>query len=231
MDTFEDKVNAVVGQFTQDDNGNLTLPEGVDAPEEVLFAAKLEKRRRDTQSAYTRAQQALKQKEAEANALAEAWEADAAGSMSEIERNELEELKHTDPDKWRARITELERAKRAKFAERKQQVAQKAVQETELEARARQFEEFTAANPGIELTDEVIANDIPPRFVKQLEKGEVTFEQFLVKCGEYLSKGKVVSKGDTPPDMADLSAQPGGGKPHADSAEKSIVQSYRNEVF
>jgi len=230
-ETFEEKVNAVVALYTQDADGNLTLPEDVEAEEAVLYAAKLEKRRRDTQSAYTKAQQSLKKAAAEAQAFAEAWEADAVASLSATEQSELEELKHTDPDKWRHRIVELETARRNKFTERKQAVQQKASHETEVEMRARVLEEFSQAHPGFNLTDEVIENDIPPRFTKQLEKGEVSFEEFLDKCHKYLTAGKVVAPGEPPVDMVDLSAVPGASAPAKASVDKDIISSYRSEVF
>ena len=52
--SFEEQVNDVVAKSTVDDKGNLQLPDDVQASDEVMFAAKLAKRHRDTQSSFTK---------------------------------------------------------------------------------------------------------------------------------------------------------------------------------
>ena len=64
--------------------------------------------------------------------------------------------------------------------------------EVELARRAKVLEEFNQSHPDVQLTDELIAYDVPPRLTKQLEKGELTFEEFLDKTYEFLTKPKTV---------------------------------------
>ena len=57
--SFEEKVNSAASTMVEGDDGIWTLPENNELSEEVAFAAKLEKRRRDTQSAAAKTSQEL----------------------------------------------------------------------------------------------------------------------------------------------------------------------------
>jgi hypothetical protein len=80
------------------------------------------------------------------------------------------------------------------------------------------------------LTDAVIADEIPPKFLKKLEKGEVTFEEFLTNCKDYLTKNKVIA--DNPaPDSVSLSKIPGSTRPDVNAVNNHIKTSYVNETY
>lgn len=228
--TFEQKVNAVASAMTQGDDGNWSIPEDVEATEEVKFAATLEKRRRDTQAAYGKSQQEQKRLQAENQQLEAAWAADVTSTLTEEQREELNTLKHEDPDAWRQKLNEIEQSNGEAFKEKRAEISKKAAGETELEFRERAMVEFQEANPEITLNDDVIANDLPPRFLKKLEAGESTFEEFLADCKNYLTKGKVIKKED-PVDDISLSKAPGGAKPEESAINKEIVSSYKDELY
>lgn len=168
--SYESKVNEVITGSTRGEDGKLTFPEGTD--ESLAFSATAEIRRRDTQGAYTKNQQTLKALQAENEKLASSWESDAVANLSSTEQASLEELKVQDPDTWRSEIARLEEEKRGKFKERRTAISEEASQTTELERRGLQLEQFNKDNPEIELTDEVIENDIPPRITRKLEKAK-----------------------------------------------------------
>ena len=107
MATFEEEVNEIVANSTVDEEGNLQLPEGAEANEQVLYAAKLEKRHRDTQSSYTKSQQRNKQLEAENARLVESWEVDAIESLTSSQKSKLEELKSQDVDAYVKKIAKI----------------------------------------------------------------------------------------------------------------------------
>ena len=200
---FESKVAEVLPKLgTEGFTG-----EGVDPA--VLFAANAERRRRDTQAAYTRTQQELKQVKAVNQSMAETLESELVKVLPVDQVNELEELKHQDPDAWRVKVTELENERRSQVREQLTQIEQAAAGKTELEVRQEQLQAFTQANPDFVINDEVIANDIPPRITKKLEKGEISFTDFLEQCKDYLGRGKVVDKGAEPPAILDISKQAG----------------------
>jgi len=208
---LETKINEIVEQLKDGKE-----PEDVDPA--LLLAAKAEKRRRDTQAAYTKAQQekiALqKEKEALENLIAQ--ELEKSLDLSPEQKEELEELKLVDPEEWRRKLNELEAEqktlKKQKIEELKKEASEKAQEEYELERRMQVFEEFQKTHPDVEITDEVIENEVPPKYVKELEQGKVSFEEFLQKVYDFLTAGKVVEQPKAPA-KPDLSKTPGGATP------------------
>lgn len=228
--TFESRVNEVVSKATFAEDGTMQLPEGIEADDAVLYAAKLEKQRRDTQSSFTRVSQEKKRLEAENAKLVENWQKDAIKNLSAAERADLEELKIQDPEAWRERLNQIDSEAAAKFDERRQSISQEAHQLTELELREQQLEEFNRANPEFQITDDVIDNDIPPRLTKQLEKGEITFTEFLEKAKNFVTKPKKVPGADAP-NEPNLSNVPGGHKPSEAARQQQMSNDYNNEIF
>ena len=193
----------------------------------LLFAAKTEKRRRDTQASYTRSQQELKKTQLLSQKMAETLESELVQVLPVAKIAELEELKHQDPDAWRQQLTALENSRRDEVRATLQTIEQEAGTKSELEQRVDQLAAFQQAYPDIVLSDEVIENDIPPRITKKLEQGKIGFAEFLEECRVYLAKGKVVDKGDTPTDIPDLGSASGSsskpvGKPSKSQYEKEI---------
>ena len=181
--------------------------EGIDPV--LLFAAKTEKRRRDTQASYTRSQQELKKTQLLSQKMAETLESELVQVLPVAKIAELEELKHQDPDAWRQQLTALENSRRDEVRATLQTIEQEAGSKSELEQRVDQLAAFQQAYPDIVLSDEVIENDIPPRITKKLEQGKIGFAEFLEECRVYLVKGKVVDKGEEPPAVTDISKNPG----------------------
>ena len=220
-DTFEEQVNAAVSGIVDG-----KLADGLS--EEVQYAAGLEVRRRDTQSQFSKGQHQLGIVQAENKKLTEGWSKDI--SLSSEQMAELETLKGTDPDAWKAKVDEYEGAAQEKFNETRGTIAKEAKTETEAESRDRLIKEFDAANPDIDLSDEVVQNDLPPRYLKKLEAGDITFEEFLDQAKEYLTKGKVLKKEDTPEDIS-LSKASGRSTPEDSAVEADARDSYKNETY
>ena len=194
--SFEERINQHVTEVTRDDEGSLVFPDDMD--ESTKFAVTAEIRRRDTQASYSRTQAELKQLKAENDRIAAAWGDDVASNLTAEQREELDELKATDPEAWRTKINQYEADNKTAFAERRSKISEEARNETELERRTRLLEEHNTANPDFQLTDEVIQNDLPPRIVNDLSSGKITFDEFLEKAGTYLGKPKVIKSGDEP---------------------------------
>jgi len=228
-DTFESKVNAVVSEVKKNDEGKWQLPEDLD--ESVAYAATAELRRRDTQSAYTKSQQEAASLRKENETLAASYEQDVAAHLSTEDKDRLEEIKHTDPDKWRAELDKLSAANKSKFAEKRQQIKETASKETELERRTRLLEEHNKANPKFALSDDVLENDVPPRFTKQLSKGEITFDEFLEKCNGFLSKDKVIAKGEEAQNEPNFSKSGGRDTPSTEAVKGESTRTYKNEIY
>lgn len=230
-ETFEDKVNGVVSKMVQSEDGIWKLPDDVEADEAVLYAARAEKRRRDTESKLGKTTHALKALEVEKAELQGKLQQYMADNLTSSQRTDLEELKYSDPEQWRSKMNEIERAAVAKAQEELGNISLTASQRAELERRAQLLTSYNASNPKYAITDEVLANDIPPRITRRLEKGEVTFEEFLDEASAYLKAGKVVGVPSVVEPQPNLGNAGGGAKPADYAIQADLVTSYENEIY
>lgn len=225
------EVNTLVEQMTKGEDGKWALPEGEHNPY-LVEAAMAERRRRDTQSAYTSTTQQLKALESENELLASGWSEQFTKTLPQEQQDELEQLKKSDPEAWRVKINEFEKQRDSEFQEKRNEIKEKAKGESEIEYRSRVLEEYNTNNPDHQINDDALANDIPPRMSKKLAEGKVTFAEFIKEASDFLHKGKVVgdSKGK-PTDNVNLNDAAGGS--HADDKAKGADSSrtYENEIF
>ena len=116
-------------------------------------------------------------------------------------------------------MREFEADNKKAISDKKDKIKEAATKESLLEQRKQTLASFNEANPDFQITDDIIANDLPPRMMKDLEEGNVTFEKFLENAKDYLDKGKVVAgaeetiKDDETPTQVNLSDQPGTNHP------------------
>ena len=89
---------------------------------------------------------------------------------------------------------------------------------------------FNKENPDSQITEAVVANDVPPRITTKLAKGKITFEDFLVEVQTYLGKGKAVKQEKTAgqPDLSELG---GGDKASEHAVLTDADSSYENVIF
>jgi len=230
--SFADLVNKAVNEAKTDEKGNLVLPD--DLSEEVQYAATLEKRRRDTQASHTKISQKVKALEAEKSALLSKATGSFEIELTTEQEAELEDLKFSDPEAWRKKMNTLEteaRNKRTKeIDEELKKVSSSSLETEELERRKQVLSDFLEANEGFELDDDIIANDIPPRISKKLEAGQITFEEFLQECHDYLKTGKVI-KQDKVLSGPNLSKIGGGNSPDKNAVKEDIITSYTKETY
>jgi hypothetical protein len=230
VESFEDKVTSIVSQMVQGDDGIWKLPENVEADEAALYAARAEKRRRDTESKLGKTTHALKALEAEKAELQGKLQQHMADNLTSGQRAGLEELKYSDPDQWREEINKLERTAMAKAQEELGTISAAASQHAELERRAQVLVAHNEANKEFAITDASLA-DLPPRITRRLEKGEATFEEFLVEASTYLRAGKVVGSPATVEPQPNLGNAGGGAKPADYAVQADLVASYENEIY
>jgi hypothetical protein len=228
--TFEQHVNAVVKQLKQDDSGTWQLPDTVEASEEVKYAAMLEKRRRDTESALGKTRQQLKAQESMTKELEQRVAAQVKIDMTPEEADALEYLKDTDADAWRRKMNALEQQATTKLREELDGISLTASQQAELERRAQVLNEFNQEHADFPITDELLANDIPPRIVKKLETGKISFEDFLAEAYNYVKTPKKVAspKLEAQPNLGNAG---GGANPSHTSQALGELESYRTTTF
>ena len=229
--SFEEQVNEVVSSATVDGNGNLVLPEGTAVDENVMYAATLAKRQRDTQSAYTKSQQAIAKLTTQNTKLSAQWEQDAVKSYSATEQAALEELKTQDPDAWHAKLSEMENEKRTQFKATLTTIDTEAEKAAAIAGRKEMLNAYNTLNPDAVLTDDVIANDVPPRLTKQLEDGKIDFAAFLASAGKYLSSPKAITGGKQVEGNPSLSGARGGSKPAKSAVDAQNASDYTKEIF
>ena len=233
MSEFKEKVNELVGKMEQTD-GKWSLPEnvaeGLDEP--TLFAVTSERRYRDTQGAYTKASQESKRHEATANALEEHILANTDAPLTQDQKTELDALKTSDPEAWRSKLNEYETTGKSAIAENLKQIRKDSGDKGEIEIRKDQMIAFVEST-GIALTDEVIASDLPPRFMKDLESGKTTFDEFLTGAAAYLTANKVIQGADesADDDTKNLSTVAGGAQPTENAQLHDEVDNYEKTMF
>ena len=168
----------------------------------------LQKALKDTKAAYTRSQQKLKELIVNQQAKLE---------LSEKEKEELEELKQTDPDKWYQRLKELEK--------RQEEHKQKLLKEMTLqEAKAYRDAHYP------HLTDEILNNEVPPRLQKAVETGSISFEEYLKEVDKIVKALKVVDNPQAP-QQPDLTQVPGGSTPDKQKAQEKILDNWAKITF
>ena len=196
-----------------DNSGEQTNPEP---------AVDWEKRYRDTQAEFTR----KAQEAAALKAKLKVYEETAKPTMHipSDKQQELEDLKYSDPEAWRAEMNKLEEAYKADLNKKIEATANEL---TELERRELVLKDFYASHPGFVLDDQ----DIPPRISNKLAKGEITFEQFLSETYEFLHKPRKIATGDKPLNQPNLSKVGGGDTPDANAIKLDAVTSYKSEIY
>lgn len=221
---FETSVNEAVGNMTQGEDGLWVLP--ADLPENVAFAAKLEKRRRDTQSALSKSQSTLKAAEVERDEYRGRLITDVPLDLNSEEQEELDGLKETSPDAWRVKCNEYEERAVTKRTKELDDLKAGASDEAEIDRRIQVLQDFMDSNPELELNDEVMDKDLPPRITGKLERGEITFEEFLDQAKEFIT-GEEVKPSEEP----NLSKAGGGSHASKETVAADIQESYKTTVF
>ena len=232
--TFEQQVEALVSKAETIDNGSLALPEKAtkSADASVVYAAGLALRHKNTQAAYTKAQQSAKRNETVAKQLTDKLIKTSTAHLTDDQKQELDELKLRDPDSWREKINEYEQES-VNIMKASIEEANKAGDKVaELDARAAAMQAFTDRT-GITLNDDVVENELPARLSKQLESGEVTFDNFLTEAEKFLSTNKVIQGADEedPEPEPDMSSMPGGQAPSEDAQASQNEDDYAKLVY
>jgi len=232
--TFDQQVNDAASKMVENDKGVWELPaEALESVStEVAYAAKLEKRFRDTQGAYTKATKKNKELETVNGRLESHLIESATNHLTEDQRNELDELKMRDPDSWREKLNEHEQTAKKLLQDKIADYRKEGHELSELERRKIQLADFSERN-NIKLDDDVIENSLPASYSKQLADGKITFEEFLGKAQKFLTADKVIKgaddkDGDNKPNLGNL---PGGAKPSEQAVGKDIITSYKGEIY
>lgn len=217
-----------------DDNGKLQLPD--DMPDWQKHVVRAEKRQRDAQSELGRTQATLRGVEASNTVLVEQALSIVPDSfqLSADELTTLNALKVSDPDAYRLRVNDLEAkaitAQEENIKTLTGEAMTKANETFIAKDRITVLQEFRSANPDTVLTDEVLVNDVPPRFMNELNAGKYDYQTYLTKVTEYLKTGKVLP-GQGAGEQTNLSDLPGSNTPGKQAAENAGKTDYKKMTF
>lgn len=214
------RINAILDE-ARDDNGRIQkdkiiVPE--DATDEFKAALANERKYRDTQAGYTSSQQLLKTTQAQLDELT------VPTTIKVVIPDEIEELKTEDPEKWRQEVNRIEDEAR-KNAEDEASERRNTASEAAIKSYREEALKNFVAETGFVITDEIIANDLPQRFMHEL-KPETNFTEWLYKAKAYLTRGKKVSNPDTKT-VTDLDKHSSG---HTSEQELSLEDLYKKAM-
>lgn len=122
---------------------------------------------------------------------------------------ELDDLKDIDPDKWRQKLNSLEQEHKREYATKVKSATKEASDKLELARRGELLDDFISSPDTVLTLDRL--DDIPVRLIKQLEKGEVTYENFLKEADKALQVGIAIKGVATPPNTPNLEDVGGSG--------------------
>ena len=228
--TYEESVNAIVSEMTEDDDGNWSLPEG-EYSDEVVYSANAERRRRSTESALGKTRLQLKAKETVNEKLKAQLVARSRASLSANDANRLEELKYSDPDAWRREANRLEASAATTLRTELSTIDTEASQQAEKESRKTVLANFNTMHSGAQITEDQLRSDIPPRIVNKLMKGKVSFDQFLTEAHTYLYNPKTVGSSSKARKTPNLGKTGGSSTPSANALRKDTVNTYAKTIF
>lgn len=228
--TFEQTVNETVAGMMKGDNGKWQFAEGSELSDQVKFAAKTERRRRDQEGAYTKQMEEVAALKAMNEQLTAKVKTKPSAYISDEQAQELDNLKFEDPDAWRAKLNEYDTQASKQLQEELVKMEQESSKQAEVERRKIVLAQFNAQNPQLNLTDEVIIDNVPPRIIKQLETGEIAFDDFLAKAKTYITTPKVLDSGTVLAAEPNMGQLQGSANPSVDN-QLGSDDSYENEVY
>lgn len=191
-----------------------------------------EKRYKDTQKFVEERAIEAKRLQAEKDSLAKQL-AEMTKPAIEVPA-EVDELKFSDPEKWRHEINKLEQQALDEATTKQREVldaaSKEAADQAELDRRLRVLTDFTTNNPSLKIDEQVLANDVPPSISRKLENGEVSFEQYLEDVKAYLTSVRVPPKEEVMDDP-NLSKVPGKETVSKEAIKGEAITSYANELY
>lgn len=205
--SLDEQINKALANT--DDKGKIQFSDEVEPLFKRVVLA--EKKARDNQASFTKSRQEI----AELKATKEVLETSIVSStrLTAEQAEELDELKFTDPDSWFQKKMQYEQDAKAtmqgKLNEKIDEASAKAVQDLTLTQRQDMLANFQAST-GIILTDDVMANDIPPRLQNKI--GSMPFEDYLQEVATYLGKAKVIKPTEETPAITNIGTLAGTGE-------------------
>lgn len=223
---YQSEVNRLLKDTKVTADGKFEFP--TETPAWAKVAIMNEKKFRDTQGSFTKSTQENKLLLAENEVL----KGKLAGhtALTQEQNDELEMLKLTDVDTYFTKRTEYEAMSHNQYDTEIADVRNKTAGEIEVDRRNKFVEDFNVGRK-IPINQELIDNEVPAKFFKQLEANEVTFEVFMDNVAKYVDTPKVMGNGDKEVNLTNLTDVTGGDTPSAEKRYDNLAENYANIIF
>ncbi len=210
--------------------GNYSGLDELEISDDKKDAVRSEMRRRHTDQTYTRNNQELIETKAEVEALKKLLP--ETNNLSTEDQEELDSLKYSDPDAWFDKMSKI----RSEASAVKSKATDDALLEArtnatrthEITRRAEALEEFNKSNSETPLTDDQLQFDIPPRLLAKVEKGEMSFDDMLVKAHDFINGKKRIVNPDYIEEPS-FEGTPGNGE--TNTSKEVVSSAYKNMKF
>lgn len=223
---YQAEVNRLLKETKVTDDGKFEYP--ADTPAWAKIAIANEKKYRDVQRVASKSDQDRKLLEAENTTLKGKLANHTALTVEQSD--ELETLKLTDPEAYFDKRTEYEAQAHTQYDTELTEVRTKTANEIEL-GRREDFVTTFNLKRSVPITQELIDNEVPAKFYKQLEANEVTFEEFMDNVANYVDTPKVLGKKEEVTQVTNLSEVAGGSTPSAERQYDNLAEDYANIIF
>ena len=223
---YQSEVNRLLKETKVTDDGKFEYP--TDTPAWAKVAIANEKKFRDTQGSFTKVAQEKKLLEAELETLKGKLAENTALTVEQ--QDELETLKVTDPEAYFDKRTAYEAEASKQFDTELTDVRNKTAEQIELERRERFVDDFNKGRK-VPITQELIDNEVPAKFFKQLQTNEVTFDEFMSNVATYVDTPKVAGKKEEVDNVTNLSEVAGGSTPSAEKKYDNLAEDYAKLIF
>lgn len=232
----EDVVALALEGYKADENGKVVIPENT--PVFVATALKVEQRRRNANSAYSKSEAERLKLKSENEAL-RAGMADVAkpAGFSAVQQEELDELKFSDVDAYYERRQAFEKANKGAASEVVADAITAAGRTAEVnynqqvakgrdEAVNDMLTRHNVENPETPISKEMLELDIPPALMNRYTSGELGGPGFLKEVSKFLYADRVVGGKHDVGNEPDFSGATGSSSASDKAKEQTFEEAY-----
>jgi hypothetical protein len=189
QESVENNINEVMLRIKHDTNtGEFIVPD--DVPDDIAYYASTLRENIELKKSKARDNIKIKRLKDQQDKLITEASKFVMASLSEAQKDELEDLKYSDPERWRLKVNKYEEEARQQTVKKLSEAINSDIDDSEdaveLEYRRYLLDLYNKQNPKIKLTDELLAKKVPPNIITKLSQGEITFSDFLEIIPKYL---------------------------------------------
>ncbi len=187
---FTDTVNEIVGRVSN----NETLEDIRNSYDsQALYAAQLSIDNNKLKNKLNQTSNEVSVLEQEKQFYADSLQNNYSMSLSMDERNRLDQLKMEDPDKWRDTLNRLEQDKKQLAKKEYEDIEKKIKEKVYSEIKENQIKVFEKENPELSINFEMLQEEVPPKYIKKYNEGEIDTKQLLEVAKTYITKKKKIN--------------------------------------